>query len=258
LWGQEREQLQRFQAELFIPISNKGTLVGLLILGPRRSAQPYNKDDLQFFSTLANQTAVAIENARLYDDLEDTFVQTVIALANAIDVRDTYTSTHSQWIAKWAVETAEYLGCTPEDIQTIRWGGLLHDIGKIGIPDHILNKYGKLNQSEWKIIHRHPVLGAEMISPIKKLAKVAPLIKYSHEHFDGSGYPYGLAGERIPLGARIISVVDSFSAMRDIRTYKKSYSVEEAVEELKQKSGSMYDPVVVESFLHVFETKGDR
>ena len=195
-----------------------------------------------------------IENARLYDDLENTFVQTVVTLANAIDMRDTYTSSHSQQIAEWAAYTAYLLGCTDQEIQAIYWGGLLHDIGKIGIPDAILRKPDKLNEAEWEIIRRHTIHGAQLVAPIKKLADVAPIIEYSHERYDGSGYPYGLKGKDIPLGARIIGVVDSYSAMRDERPYKKPFTREDAMAELKRNSGILFDPEVVTTFFYVLNT----
>jgi len=254
LWVDERKELDKFQAELFIPLNSKGDLVGLLIVGPKRSLQPYSLDDQIILSTLANQTAVAFENARLYEELEETFIQTMSALANAIDIRDTYTSSHSQRIAKWAAATARYLGYSPEEVRTIYWGGLLHDIGKIGIPDEILRKPTKLNQLEWEIIKKHTIMGASLIAPIKKISDVAPIVEYSHERYDGCGYPYGKKGEEIPIGARIISVVDSFSAMRDDRPYKKPYSIEQAIDELKRNSGSMYDPKIVDAFLYILES----
>jgi putative nucleotidyltransferase with HDIG domain len=253
LWGNEREELEKFQAELFIPLLAKEALVGFLVLGPKRSTQPYSQDDLLFLSTLANQTAVAVENARLYDELESAFVQTVVALANAIDLRDTYTSTHSQQIATWAVQTAQTMGCSPEEVKLVYWGGLLHDIGKIGIPDEILKKPRALDETEWKTIQQHPRRGAEIISPIKKLAQIAPIIEYSHERFDGLGYPHGTKGEHIPLGARIIAVVDSFSAMIDERPYKEPYTIDKAIGELKRNAGKMYDPQVVSAFLEILD-----
>ena len=254
LWINERKELDKFQAELFIPLNTKGEFVGLLIVGSKRSLQPYTQDDQRILSTLANQTAVAFENARLYEELEETFIQTMSALANAIDIRDTYTSSHSQRIAKWAAATARYLGFGPEEVRTIYWGGLLHDIGKIGIPDEILRKPTKLNQLEWEIIKQHTIMGAGLIAPIRKISKVAPIIEYSHERYDGRGYPHGLYGDKIPIGARIISVVDSFSAMRDDRPYKKPFSIEQAIDELKRNSGSMYDPKIVDAFLYILET----
>jgi HD-GYP domain-containing protein (c-di-GMP phosphodiesterase class II) len=256
LWEAEREELEKFQTELFVPFFTKGELVGFLVLGPKQSGQPYSQDDQVFLSTLANQTAVAVENARLYDELEGTFVQTVVALANAIDLRDTYTSTHSQQIAQWAVQTAQQLGCSTPEIENIYWGALLHDIGKIGIPDDILKKPSALVESEWKVIRLHPTRGAEIISPIKKLVHTAPIIEYSHERYDGQGYPYGIRGEAIPLGARIIAVVDSFSAMIDERPYKRPFSVRKAIHELNINVGKMYDPRVVAAFLIVLEKNG--
>jgi len=253
LWGEERRELDEFQAELFIPLTTKGEFVGLLIVGPKRSSQPYSQDDRLILSTLANQTAVAVENARLYEELEETFVQTIGALANAIDIRDTYTSSHSQKIADWAAAVARKMGLPPDDIRTIYWGGILHDIGKIGIPDEILKKPAKLTSHEWEIIKQHTIMGANLIAPIKKISHVAPIVEYSHERYDGLGYPHGIKGEEIPIGARIISVVDSYSAMRDERPYKKPFSNDQAIDELKRNSGTMYDPKIVDAFLDIIE-----
>ncbi len=221
IWKEESEELEQFNAEIFLPLTSNEELIGILALGKKRSAQPYTQNEELLFSTLANQTAVAIENARLFDELRASFIQSVTALANAIDMRDTYTITHSQQIANWAAKTARQMGCTPAQANEIYLGGLLHDIGKIGIPDSILQKPAGLSEEEWTIVRTHPVLGAELISPIKKLAVVSPMIEYSHERYDGFGYPHGIKGEEIPLGARIIAVVDSFSAMIDERPYKK-------------------------------------
>ena len=254
MWKNELDYLNEFPAHLLIPLNSKGELVGFIIVGSKRSGQSYSHDDEVALSTLANQTAVIIENARLYEDLESTFVQTVVTLANAIDMRDTYTSSHSQRIAEWGAYTARLLGCTTQEVQAIYWGGLLHDIGKIGIPDSILKKPTKLNEAEWEVIHRHTIHGAQLIAPIKKLSDVAPIVEYSHERYDGSGYPHGLKGKEIPLGARIIGVIDTYSAMRDERPYKRSLSHEEAIEELKRNSDILFDPEVVNAFLYVLNT----
>lgn len=255
IWREENEELEKFNPEIFLPLISKGELIGILALGKKLSSQPYTQDEQLIFSTLANQTAVAIENARLYEELKESFVQSVTALANAIDIRDTYTNTHSQQIADWAAKTARQLGCTSEEINDIYLGGLLHDIGKIGIPDTILQKPTKLNKEEWIVVQTHPTLGAELISPIKKLATVSPMIENSHERYDGLGYPHGKKGLEIPLGARIISVVDSYSAMLDKRPYKEPYSKDRIIDELKQNSGKMYDPIVVEGFLKIIQTE---
>ena len=257
MWQEEKDELERFNAELFLPLNSKGDLIGIIVLGKKLSFQPYTQDEQLIFSTLANQTAVAIENARLYDELRGSFIQTVIALANAIDIRDTYTNTHSQQIASLAAKTARALGCSPEEVNEIHLGGLLHDIGKIGIPDTILQKPTKLEEAEWEIVRTHPKLGAELISPIKRLAGVSPMIESSHERYDGLGYPSGIKGDDIPLGARIISVVDSYSAMRDKRPYKEPYECDQIIDELKRNSGKMYDPRVVEAFLKIMQN-GDK
>ncbi|MGD8403995.1 MAG: HD domain-containing phosphohydrolase [Anaerolineales bacterium] len=254
LWKKELVYLNEFPAQLFIPLNTKGELVGFIVVGTKRSEQSYSYDDEVTLSTLANQTAVVIENARLYEDLENTFVETVVTLANAIDMRDTYTSSHSQQIAEWAAQTARLMGHTEQEIQAVYWGGLLHDIGKIGIPDSILNKPGKLDAAEWKIVKQHTIHGAQLVSSIKKLENIAPIIEYSHERYNGSGYPYGLVGEQIPIGARIIGVVDSYSAMRDERPYKRTISHEDAVDELKRNTGILFDPEVVNTFLYVLNT----
>jgi putative nucleotidyltransferase with HDIG domain len=251
IWSEERNDLDKLGIELFIPLIAKEDLVGFLAIGPKKSTESYSNDDQLTLTTLANQTAVAVENARLYEELEETFEQTVIALANAIDVRDTYTSDHSQQIATWAAETARVLGCSNREIESIYWGGLLHDIGKIGIPDSILSKSTSLTKEEWEIIYQHPKLGAKMIAPIKKLSHIAPIIEYSHERYDGSGYPYGISKDEIPLGARIIAVVDSFSAMMDERTYKAPMKLSDAIDEISKNAGILYDPEVVSAFFQV-------
>jgi HD-GYP domain-containing protein (c-di-GMP phosphodiesterase class II) len=255
LWNKELNDLEEINAQIFVPVHAKKELVGIIILGEKKSTLPFDRDDLLLLSALSNQIAIAIENSRLYEDLEGAFIQTTVALANAIDLRDAYTNIHSQQIALWSAETAKMLKRSPEEIDDIYWGGLLHDIGKIGIPDAILNKPSSLNPSEWAVVHKHPDLGADLISPIKKLSRVAPIINCSHERYDGKGYPRGLSREDIPLGARIVSVADSYSAMKDKRPYKEPLSDEMAIQEIKDNSGKMYDPLVVDAFLRVIATK---
>jgi len=257
IWKEEKEELEEFNAEIFLPLNSRDELIGVLVLSNKLSSQPFSQDEQRVLSTLANQTAVAIENARLYEELRESFIQSVTALANAIDTRDTYTKTHSQEIANLASKTAYVLGCTTAEVDEIYLGGLLHDIGKIGIPDAILQKPTKLDEEEWKIVQKHPKLGAELISPIKRLSVVAPMVENSHERYDGLGYPHGIKGEEIPLGARIISVVDSYSAMQDKRPYKEPYSRVKIISELKINSGKMYDPRVVEAFLKLIPVEAE-
>jgi putative nucleotidyltransferase with HDIG domain len=255
LWHRERESLDTLEIELFIPLIAGGEMVGFYSIGSKRSGQPFTQDDQRILMTVANQTAIAVKNSSLFKDLQDTFIQTVVTLANAIDIRDSYTSDHSQRIARLAVETAKELGCNEDELQMIYWGSLLHDIGKIGIPDSILLKPGPLDPDEWEIIKTHPTIGANIIQPIKQLSNVTPIIQYSHEFFDGTGYPAGIKGDEIPLGARIVAVVDSFSAMIDQRVYKDSRSIRETKIELNKYAGIQFDPVVVDAFLKVLESE---
>ena len=258
LWSSERTSLISQKIELFIPLIAGKEMVGFFTIGEKLSGLPFAQDDIRILMTVANQTAMAVKNARLFNELQETFVQTVVTLANAIDIRDTYTSDHSQRIAALAVDTAEAMGCDPDSVQQTYWGSLLHDVGKIGIPDAILLKPGLLDDSEWDVIKTHPDIGANLIRPIKQLAHISPIIKYSHEWYDGNGYPDGIRGDQIPLGARIVAVVDAFSAMMDKRVYKDANSLEETLEELRRFSGTQFDPQVVDAFLKVVETHDSK
>lgn len=206
----------------------------------------------------ANQAAIALENARLYNELETSYLQTVLALARAMDARDSYTADHSSRMAAIARAIAGRMGCSWEEIQAIEWAALLHDIGKIGIPDHILRKSESLSDEEWEVMRRHPDIGAEIIAPVQRLTYVAPIVRSHQEKFDGSGYPRGLKGEEIPLGARILAVVDAYSAITDERVYRKARSHEDALDEIRRCAGTHFDPHVVEIFLDLMAAEKER
>jgi putative nucleotidyltransferase with HDIG domain len=199
----------------------------------------------------AHQAAIVLENTRLNEELEEVYLETVLTLAKALDVRDSYTANHSWRLAAWAESTARRLGCDPDQIQLIRWAALLHDVGKIGVPDSILHKAGPLNDEEWLVMKRHPELGADIVSPMKKLTNVTRIIRAHQERFDGTGYPDGLAGDQIPLAARILTVVDAYGAMTDDRIFRPARSQAEAVAELKRCSGKQFDQQVVDVFFQV-------
>jgi putative nucleotidyltransferase with HDIG domain len=256
LWSSEISSIEASKLEMFVPIHDENELLGFFVLTGKHSGMGFTMEDQRILLTVANQTALAVKNARLYNELQETFFQTIVTLANAIDIRDSYTNDHSQRIASLAVETASVLGCSQEQRQQIYWGSLLHDIGKIGIPDSILLKKGPLTEEEWKIIRQHPTIGANIIHPIKQLADISPIIQYSHEWYNGKGYPAGIEGNDIPLGARIVGVVDAFSAMMDKRVYKDANTLDETINELKKCSGIQFDPTVVDAFLKVLEKSG--
>jgi HD-GYP domain-containing protein (c-di-GMP phosphodiesterase class II) len=160
-------------------------------------------------------------------------------------------------MAEWAQDTLRVLGGFDPDLRNVRLAALLYDIGKIGVPDDILQKEDKLSSDEWEVIKKHPEIGAEIVAPIQKLSDVAPIIRAHQEKFDGSGYPFGLKGEEIPLTARVIAVVDAFCAMIEERVYRSARGKEEAIEELKKCSGSHFDPKVVEAFLQMMKEAGE-
>jgi diguanylate cyclase (GGDEF)-like protein/putative nucleotidyltransferase with HDIG domain len=178
----------------------------------------------------------------------------ICALAAAVDAKDHYAYKHSQKVREYAVALAKSLDLAPADIARLSTCALLHDIGKIGVSDGILNKAGKLSTEEWEAIKSHPQLGADIVSNVPELASCLAGILYHHEHYDGSGYPAGLKGEAIPLDARILGVVDAFAAMTSVRPYRAAFSYEEAVEELKRGAGKQFDPNLVKAFLPTAQT----
>jgi len=177
-----------------------------------------------------------------------------MALANAIEAKDSYTRGHSERLAKLAGACAERMGLSRDEAAAVRLGAILHDVGKIGIPDRILRQSMALTEDEMAWMRRHPQIGADIIGPVEGLHHVAPLIRHHHEKFDGTGYPKGLKGEEIPLGSRIISVADAFEAMVADRIYRPSLGLGKALEEIKTGRGSHFDPRVVDAFLDLIAT----
>ncbi|RME42828.1 MAG: GAF domain-containing protein [Chloroflexi bacterium] len=253
--SQERNALylDLAQSLCLAPLRTGDNLIGVLAFGEARHAdrEPFDADKQLLITSIVSQAASALYRARLHEQLEESYLETVLALAKAMDARDAYTSDHSARLAVWAEATARELGCCDAEVEIIRWGTLLHDIGKIGVPDDILRKPGPLTDEELEVIRRHPEIGAEIVAPVRKLAEVAPIIHAHQEKWDGTGYPDGLKGEAIPLGARIVAVVDAYGAMTDDRVYRKAMSHEEAVAELRACAGTQFDPQVVEAFLRV-------
>ena len=225
--------------------------IGLLVLGQEndRKDQARLEQKSHLIAFLAEQSAAAIYRVSLSGRLRDNQLETVLALAKALEARDSHTAGHGQRMTELAEKIAERMDVPPTARETIRWAALLHDIGKIGIADEILRKNGPLTSEEWVIMKKHPLVGAEIVMNVSNLSNVADLIRAHHERFDGKGYPRGLVGEEIPLGARIISVVDTYSAMTDGRVYRPRCTHEEAVVELTRCSGKNYDPMVVDAFL---------
>ena len=278
-----KRQMDLIKASLCVPCYFKKDLLGILVLGDKVSGEPFNRDEMGFFVTLANNAAMAIANAHLIESLQqkigevkslylkehNIFIHTSIALAAAIDARDPYTHGHTERVTNYCIAISDELEGLP-DIkryksfrETLHISALLHDIGKIGIPDHILNKASRLTPEEFEEIKKHSVIGAMILNPIKELGDVAREVRYHQECYDGSGYPEALKGNDIPFIARIIAVADAFDAMTTNRPYRKKRSAEEALQELKRCSGTQFDPIIVSAFLLAFEkgnilTNGNR
>lgn len=227
--------------------------LGLLLLGEMRRAErePFTRDKLRLARSIGDQAASALRRVELFAELESAYLQAVLALATAIDAKDQYTAEHAQRLAEMALAVGRELGLSARELEDLRYGAILHDIGKIGVPDTILQKPAPLDSDEWQQIRRHPEIGAQILAPIPRLAAATRIVRHHHERFDGSGYPDGLRGEEIPLGARILTVVDAFTAMLDPRVYKAARTIEEAVAELQKHSGTQFDPQIVEIFLRL-------
>jgi HD-GYP domain-containing protein (c-di-GMP phosphodiesterase class II) len=191
----------------------------------------------------------AAQIRRLEQRIHDTVAQTVRALANTLEARDRYTSGHSQRVARLARLTGAALGLDAGRLRTLEWAGMLHDVGKLGVPEAILNKPGRLNPGEWELVRRHPALSYDVVRPVRSLAPILDGVLHHHENYDGSGYPAGLAGDAIPLAARIIHVVDIFDALTSPRAYRDALPFDAALRELRAGAGWITDPYVTHIFL---------
>ncbi len=240
-----------------IPLTVMSKTAGFIIFF-RKKETPLKPDAKQFIRNIAKSIAISVEIRKLIKNLEAKLKQEkeltekiVKSLVRGIEIRDSYTRGHSERVAYFSKRIAEEMGLRKDEVKAIYVAGLLHDIGKIGIPDSILLKPGKLSNEEYEIIKLHPTLSYELLNHIDVLKNSLPGIKYHHERWDGSGYPEGLKGKEIPLQARILAVADSFDAMTSDRIYRKGMSKSKAITELKKLSGKKYDPEIVENALHI-------
>ncbi|NMB55599.1 MAG: HD domain-containing protein [Leptolinea sp.] len=252
-----------------VPLEAKGVLVGVLEIFMRSDIDP-DKEWLEFYETLAGQAALAIENARLLEGLEtanrdlkkmnidliqanenltSAYDATIESLAMALNLRDYETEGHSRRVTALTLHLAKILGFSGEELVNIHRGTLLHDIGKLGVPDNILRKPGLLTDEERKIMQQHPVFAYDLLKSINYLRSALDIPHLHHEKWDGSGYPYGLSREQIPLSARLFAIVDVFDALTSDRPYRKAWTKEEAIEYIKGQRGKHFDPHIVDVFL---------
>ena len=239
------------KSSLCVPLKAKEKTIGVLSVSDKLSGEAFEENDLHMLVTLASQIAITINNAQLYEDLEASYLSAVRALANSLDAKDAYTHGHSERVAQYSLEIGKKMRLDPDTLKTLHIGALLHDIGKIGISEAIINKGSRLTDEEYELIKTHPVRGASIIEPAKFLKSKVPLIKYHHERYDGAGYPEGLAGDNIPLMARIVCVADSYDAMTSKRAYRDPIPRESAVKELVKCSGTHFDSRIVATFIEI-------
>ncbi|NIM18924.1 MAG: HD domain-containing protein [Candidatus Latescibacteria bacterium] len=241
---------QGIKSFLVLPIFVKENLRGILGLGFFELPE-FGREDLSNVRQLADQIAVALSNAHLMEELDRHNWHTLIALARAIDAKSPWTSGHSERVTQLALKIGRVMKLSHEELNSLHRGGLLHDIGKIGIPAHILDKPEALTEEERRTMREHVQLGVRILEPIEAYADVLPLVLQHHEWFDGSGYPNGLTGEEIDLKARIFTVADCYDALNTDRPYRSSVSEEGAIDFIRRQAGKQFDPKVVGAFLHV-------
>lgn len=234
-------------------LKTKKRLIGIINLNRKRDSEPFTEDDLNLLSTMAHEAATAIENFSLYQDLREGYLSIVHSMISALEVKDPYIKGHSDAVARYAVAIAKRLNISPQGIETIEMAALLHDIGKIGIHEDILNKPGKLDEEDWKEMKKHPEIGLKILNGVNFPWDIRPVIYHHHERYDGKGYPAGIKGKEIPLGARIIAVADSYDSITSERAYRKGLNKKAAIKELERVVGAQLDPEIVGVFVEMLK-----
>ncbi len=237
---------------IIVPIPHHERMLGVMFFYPERESEP-SEAELRLLTAVGHQVGVAIENAHLYQKLQDSYLETIKALALAVDAKDPYTRDHSERVRKWAVRIAESIGLAEDSVRDINYASLLHDLGKLGTSELVLNKPGKLTDEEYEEIRQHPLAGSNMLTNIPILKGAQKIVLCHHEFFGGGGYPRGMTGKDIPLGSRIIAVADAFEAMTADRPYRPALDPETAKRKLRELGGTQFDPEIVEIFLSLLQ-----
>ncbi|MBT8407473.1 MAG: HD domain-containing protein [Deltaproteobacteria bacterium] len=249
----ESISIDQISSALCVPLVQNKEVVGIIYLDAPSKIKAFTAADLDLLMTIAGPASVQIQNALYFNQLQRSYKDTIRALAKAVDARDPYTVGHNWRVSRLAVTVASSLGWSEEELRTVEFGGILHDIGKIGVPDSIFLQPGKLAEEEWQIMKQHPEIGAQMIGGIDFLERAIPFILYHHEHWDGGGYPYGLQGNEIPREGRLLLVCDSFDAMTTTRPYRNGLKPEVAIEELAKGKKKQFDPYYVDAFVTTWQ-----
>jgi HD-GYP domain-containing protein (c-di-GMP phosphodiesterase class II)/sensor domain CHASE-containing protein/HAMP domain-containing protein len=239
---------------LVVPLARQEGVIGALCIG-FADQHEFGPEEMPLLSTIGGQIAIALQNAEAYEKLDRMYLETVTALAAAMEAKDQYTASHADSLAAMAVAVGSRMGMSDGELRMLQYAAVLHDIGKIGIPGSILNKPERLTRNEFDTMAQHTVIGERIISRIDYLVPIARIIRSAHERWDGSGYPDGLSGERIPLAARILLVCDAFDAMTTDRPYRRALPIDAALLELSANAGAQFDPRVVDVFLASYPFK---
>lgn len=240
---------QNIASAMCAPLVHQNERLGVLYVDTRGTPNAFDHGDLELLVAFAGPAAIAIRNVRYLAQLEQAYHDTLIVTSNAVEMRDHYTVGHTWRVTNFAIEIAKTLGWAEEKIQECEMGGVLHDVGKIGVDDAILRKTEALTDEEFEKMKVHPERGARMLQDVERLRPLIPYCLYHHERYDGQGYPLGLIGEDIPIEGRIIAVADTFDAMTSNRPYRKGLPPEAAIEALIQGRGTQFDPLIVDAFL---------
>lgn len=224
-------------------------ILGVIEVLNKLDGSEFGEQDLEAVVSVATTAAMAIENTRLHQTVLDAYKGTITALAAAIDAKDPYTRGHSQRVMEYSLLAGTSYSLSADDMETLEYASILHDVGKIAIDSQILNKPGALTPLEWELIREHSTVGANILKGIPFLEGASELVLYHHEKFNGEGYPHGLKGEAIPVGARLVAVADAFDTMTTDRAYRAAMTVEDAVAELRHCSGTQFCPDAVKAFI---------
>jgi putative nucleotidyltransferase with HDIG domain len=244
-WNSLRSALTRF---VCVPLERDHRPLGIMLALDKNEGTDFDSVDLKLLNNVGNQCSIFMENAALYQDMQGLFMGVLHALTRSIDAKDAYTRGHSQRVAELSRELARRMGLPDEQCERVYLSGLLHDVGKIGVPEAVLTKPGRLTDAEFDAIKKHPEIGAQILGNIKQLQDIIPGVLYHHERWDGRGYPYQIGGEEIPLIGRIICVADSFDAMSSTRTYRPALPLETVLAEIQRCAGTQFDPTLARLF----------
>jgi putative nucleotidyltransferase with HDIG domain len=240
---------------LAVPLKIRSRVFGILLLLVRDGERHFGEKDLYFINFLTEKASFLIENLALYENIYENLFSTLYAFVETIEARDPHTKQHSIRVTQYAVSIAKAIGCSQEEIDVLNVSGNLHDIGKIGIPDNILLKPGKLTDEEYEIIKRHSSIGSNIIGHFTMWKTEEKIIKHHHERWDGKGYPDGLQGEEIPFLSRVLSVADVYDALTSDRSYRKRMPDDMALGMIRENTGSQFDPKIVDVFLNLYEQR---